>query len=285
MKLIIVSGLSGSGKSIALQALEDMGYNCIDNLPIALLHALAVQITHAADPISQLFAVGIDARNLAPDLETFPDLLDSLHAMNLDTKVIYLTADEQTLIKRFSETRRKHPLSSDKVSLNEAIAREREFLLPVSSSASLTLDTSHTNVHQLRDYIRQCVEGDKGDGLSILIESFGFKHGIPHDANFIFDVRCLTNPYWVPELRKSTGLEKSVIDYLEAHDDVIEMYHDINKFLSNWIPKFQKENRSYMTIAVGCTGGYHRSVYLVDRLGKQLQEQYKNVVVRHRELL
>jgi len=285
MKLIIVSGLSGSGKSIALQALEDMGYNCIDNLPMALLHALAVQITHAADPISQLFAVGIDARNLAPDLETFPDLLDSLRAMNLDTQVLYLSADEDTLIKRFSETRRKHPLSSEKVPLNEAIAREREFLLPVSSSANLTIDTSHTNVHQLRDYIRQCVEGNKSDGLSILIESFGFKHGIPNDASFIFDVRCVTNPYWVPELRKSTGLEQTVIDYLESHDDVLEMYADIKAFLKNWIPKFQKENRSYMTIAIGCTGGYHRSVYLVERLGLELKKEYKNVVIRHRELL
>lgn len=285
MKLIIVSGLSGSGKSIALQALEDMGYNCIDNLPMALLHALAVQITHAADPISQLFAVGIDARNLAPDMETFPDLLESLHAMNLDTQVIYLSADDNTLIKRFSETRRKHPLTTDKISLNEAITREREFLLPVSYSANLTLDTSRTNVHQLRDHIRQCVGGSKSDGLSILIESFGFKHGIPNDASFIFDVRCITNPYWVPELRKSTGLEKSVIDYLESHEDVLEMYKDINTFLNSWIPKFQNENRSYMTIAIGCTGGYHRSVYLVDRLGKQLKQQYKNVVVRHRELL
>jgi len=285
MKLIIVSGLSGSGKSIALQALEDMGYNCIDNLPIALLHALAVQIKHAADPISRHFAVGIDARNLAPDLETFPDLLDSLRAMDLDTQVIYLTADDATLIKRFSETRRKHPLTTNNISLNEAITQERDFLAPVSSMASLTLDTSHTNVHQLRDYIRQCVEGNKADGLSILIESFGFKHGIPNDANFIFDVRCITNPYWVPELRKSTGLDKIVIDYLEAHEDVLEMYKDIFNFLDHWIPRFQKENRSYMTIAVGCTGGYHRSVYLVDRLGKQLQEQYKSVVVRHRELL
>lgn len=284
MKLIIVSGLSGSGKSIALQALEDMGYNCIDNLPIALLHALAIQLTHSADPISQLFAVGIDARNLAPDMETFPDLLDSLHAMQLETQVIYLSADEDTLIKRFSETRRKHPMSEVEISLNEAIARERQYLIPVSSSSDLTLDTSHTNVHQLRDLVRQCVEADQKAGLSILIESFGFKHGIPHDANFIFDVRCLTNPHWVPELRKSTGLEKTVIDYLESHDDVLAMYDDILQFLQKWIPNFQKENRSYMTVAIGCTGGYHRSVYLSERLGTQLKEKYKNVVVRHREL-
>ncbi len=284
MKLIIVSGLSGSGKSIALQALEDMGFNCIDNLPIGLLHALAIQITHAADPISRHFAVGIDARNLAPDLETFPDLLESLKALKLETQVIYLAADEETLIKRFSETRRKHPLSSEQTPLSEAISRERKYLTPVSSSADLTLDTSHTNVHQLRDLIRQCVEVDNKPGMSILIESFGFKHGLPNDANFVFDVRCITNPHWVPELRSVTGLDKAVIDYLESHDDVIRMYDGIRQFLDNWIPCFEKENRSYMTIAIGCTGGYHRSVYLSERLGKYLRDLGKSVVVRHREL-
>ena len=284
MQLIIVSGLSGSGKSIALQALEDIGYNCIDNLPIALLHSLAVQITHAADPIAQNFAVGIDARNLAPDLETFPDLLANLHDMNLKTQVIYLTADEQTLIKRFSETRRKHPLSSNDTPLNEAITLEQQYLIPVSSSADLTVDTSHTNVHKLRELIRQCVETDKQEGMSILIESFGFKHGLPHDANFMFDVRCITNPHWVPELRRLTGRDKSVIEYLESHQDVVQMYQDIYDFLQKWIPNFEKENRSYMTVAIGCTGGYHRSVYLAERIGHDLKQQNKNVVVRHREL-
>jgi len=284
MKLIIVSGLSGSGKSIALQALEDVGFNCIDNLPMALLHALAVQITHAADPISEQFAVGIDARNLAHDLEQFPELLDTLHAMKLTTKVIYLTADEQTLIKRFSETRRKHPLSTGETSLNEAIANESNYLAPVSSSADLTIDTSHTNVHQLRELIRQCVESDNQEGMSILIESFGFKHGIPNDANFIFDVRCITNPHWVPELRSKTGKEDEVIAYLESHDDVGRMYNDISTFINKWIPTFEEENRSYMTIAIGCTGGYHRSVYLAEKIGKALKEKYSNVVIRHREL-
>jgi len=284
MKLVIVSGLSGSGKSIALQALEDIGYNCIDNLPMALLHALAVQITHAAEPIDQLFAVGIDARNLSHDLEQFPELIENLHAMKLETKVIYLSADEQTLIKRFSETRRKHPLSSGDTSLNEAIAQESNYLGPISSCADLTIDTSHTNVHQLRELIRKCVESDNQEGMSILIESFGFKHGIPNDANFIFDVRCITNPHWVPELRSKTGKDKEVIDYLESHDDVGKMYDDIASFIHKWMPTFEQENRSYMTIAIGCTGGYHRSVYLSERIGRSLKEKYKNVVVRHREL-
>lgn len=284
MKLVIISGLSGSGKSIALQALEDIGYNCIDNLPMALLHSLAVQITHAAEPISDLFAVGIDARNLAHDLEQFPEVIDTLHAMKLETKVIYLSANDQTLIKRFSETRRKHPLSKSDVSLNEAIAQENKYLAPVSSSADLTIDTSHTNVHQLRELIRKCVESEDQEGMSILIESFGFKHGIPNDANFIFDVRCITNPHWVPELRSKTGRDQDVIDYLESHGDVGKMYNDISDFIHKWMPSFEEENRSYMTIAIGCTGGYHRSVYLAEKIGNSLKKKYQNVVVRHREL-
>ncbi|MEJ2398102.1 MAG: RNase adapter RapZ [Gammaproteobacteria bacterium] len=284
MNLIIVSGLSGSGKSIALQALEDIGYNCIDNLPIALLHALAVQITHAADPLDVEFAVGIDARNLAPDLEEFPEMLDTLKKMGLNIQVIYLGADEQTLIKRFSETRRRHPLSSDDVPLNEAIRQERMYLEPVSTSANLTLDTSHTNVHQLRDVIRKCVRRDNGADMSILLESFGFKHGIPNDANFIFDVRCVSNPHWVPELRRLSGRDQAVIDYLEKHEDVTSLYNDIQNFLAKWIPMFEAENRSYMNIAIGCTGGYHRSVYFCERLGNYLRAKGKDIIVRHREL-
>ena len=284
MKLIVISGLSGSGKSIALQALEDIGFNCIDNLPIALLHALAVQITHAADPVSQNFAVGIDARNLAPDMEQFPEMVETLLGMGLEVQVIYLQADEDTLIKRFSETRRKHPLTDNDVSLNEAIRSEREYLTPVSSSADLTLDTSHTNVHQLRALIRERMLSDNTDSMSILLESFGFKHGIPHDANFIFDVRCITNPHWVPALRQSTGKDKNVIEYLEAHEDVLRMSEDLMDFLDKWIPRFESENRSYMTIAIGCTGGYHRSVYFAEKIGEHLRQQSKDVTVRHREL-
>lgn len=284
MNLIIVSGLSGSGKSIALQALEDLGYNCIDNLPIALLHALAVQITHSADPLDVDFAVGIDARNLAADLEEFPEMLATLKQMGLNTQVIYLGADEQTLIKRFSETRRRHPLSSDDVPLNEAIKQERMFLEPVSTSANLILDTSHTNVHQLRELIRKCVQREGSAGMSILLESFGFKHGIPSDANFLFDVRCVSNPHWVPELRKLSGRDQAVVDYLENHEDVTSLYHDIQVFLEKWIPVFESENRSYMNIAIGCTGGYHRSVYFCERLGNYLRAKGKEIIVRHREL-
>lgn len=284
MNLIIVSGLSGSGKSITLQALEDIGFNCIDNLPIGLLHALAIQITHAADPVLQNFAVGIDARNLAPDLKQFPELFENLTDMGMNVKIIYLVANEATLIKRFSETRRKHPLSSDDIPLNEAIKQERRFLEPVSACAELTLDTSHTNVHELRELVQNRIQTADKQGMSILIESFGFKHGVPSDANFVFDVRCITNPHWEPKLRKLTGQEKDVVKYLESHDDVQNMYHDLETFLNTWMPKFEAENRSYMTIAIGCTGGYHRSVYFSDRLGAFLRDKNKNVIVRHREL-
>jgi len=284
MNLIIVSGLSGSGKSIALQALEDLGFNCIDNLPIGLLHSLAVQITHAADPLELDFAVGIDARNLAPDLEQFPEMIDTLKQMGLHVQVIYLAANEQTLIKRFSETRRRHPLSSEDMPLQEAIQQERKYLEPVSTSADLILDTSHTNVHQLRDVIRKSVQREAGAGMSILLESFGFKHGIPSDANFLFDVRCVSNPHWVPELRQLSGRDQPVIDYLESHDDVTNLYQDIQDFLEKWIPVFETENRSYMNIAIGCTGGYHRSVYFCERLGSYLRGKGKIIIIRHREL-
>jgi UPF0042 nucleotide-binding protein len=284
MKLVIISGLSGSGKSIALQALEDLGFNCIDNLPVGLLHSLAVQITHAADKTPQQFAVGIDARNLTTDFQQFPDMIDSLQGMGLETQVIYLLADDTTLIKRFSETRRKHPLSSELTPLNEAIRKERKLLEPLSSNADMAIDTSHTNVHQLRDLIRSRVLIEGNEGMSILLQSFGFKHGIPDDANFIFDVRCLSNPHWVPELRCITGKDQQVIEYLESHDDVLNMYEDIKNFLVRWIPNFESENRSYMTVAIGCTGGYHRSVYMAEKLAEHLRSLDKNVIVRHREI-
>ena len=211
-------------------------------------------------------------------------MLSTLEQMGLHIQVIYLAADEETLIKRFSETRRRHPLSSEEVPLSEAIKQERKFLAPVSSSANLILDTSHTNVHQLRELIRKCVQRESGVGMSILLESFGFKHGIPSDANFLFDVRCVTNPHWVPELRQLSGRDQAVIDYLEKHEDVTSLYQDIQTFLEKWIPVFEAENRSYMNIAIGCTGGYHRSVYFCERLGNYLRDKDKNIIVRHREL-
>lgn len=283
MNLVIVSGLSGSGKSIALQALEDLGYYCIDNLPIGMLRAFADEISNAPDPDYDYFAVGIDARNLAPNLAQFPELLDQLRAIGLVPHVIYLEANEETLIKRFSETRRKHPLTREDTPLAEAIKHERAILEPIGSCADLMLDTSHTNVHELRELIRDRMGADETEGMSILLESFGFKHGIPVDANFVFDVRCISNPHWVPELRRLTGQDQAVVDYLEDHEDVLRMYAQLRDFLEAWIPCFEAENRSYMTVAIGCTGGYHRSVYFVEKLAGHLRQSRSNISVRHRE--
>lgn len=285
MNLVIVSGLSGSGKTIALQALEDLGHYCIDNLPIGMLPAFAEQIAHTPDPVFQKYAVGIDARNLAPNLSDFPEIIKAVHATGVETQVIYLVADDVTLIKRFSETRRKHPLTSEELPLSDAIKCERIFLEPIASNADLTIDTSHSTVHQLREQIRSRTESAGGSGaMSILLQSFGFKHGIPIDANFVFDVRCVTNPHWVPELRRLTGKEQPVIDYLERHEDVLTMYQDLKDFILKWLPSFEQEKRSYMTFAIGCTGGYHRSVYFTERLATDLRALGKNVLVRHREL-
>ncbi len=281
MKLVIISGLSGSGKSIALHVLEDLGHYCIDNLPVGMLPALSEQLRqHAHDgPV----AVGIDARNLIDDLQRFPAILAELRNAGVETRVLYLEADDATLLKRFSETRRRHPLSSEETPLAEAIVQERRLLEPVAAEAELRFDTSRTNVHQLRDMIRQRVE-EADSGLSLLFESFGFKHGVPVDADFVFDVRCIPNPHWVPELRRHTGRDAPVIAYLESHPEVAEMFTDIRDFLDTWIPRFEADNRSYMTVAVGCTGGQHRSVYMVERLAAHFRQQRAGVLCRHREL-
>ncbi|HID49993.1 MAG TPA: RNase adapter RapZ [Chromatiales bacterium] len=284
MKLIIISGLSGSGKSIALHVLEDLGYYCIDNLPIGMLPALADQLQSDRQNSYDHVAVGIDARNLAQDLQKFPAILRDLKASGRTCEVFFLEADDATLLKRFSETRRRHPLSGDEVPLNEAILQERSLLEPIIRHADLIIDTSQTNVHQLRDLIRRRVASVEHTGLSILFESFGYKHGVPVNADFVFDIRCIPNPHWVPELRGLTGLDREVRDYLEQYDDVEKMYEDICRFLDTWIPRFEADNRSYMTIAIGCTGGQHRSVYLVDRLTAYFNARREGILSQHREL-
>jgi len=285
MRLIIVSGLSGSGKSIALHVLEDLGYYCIDNLPIGLLPALAEQVVGEPGAHRGQFAVGIDARTLGADLEGFPAMVEDLQAKGLDCDIFFLEANDATLLQRFSETRRRHPLSSDKLALNEAIAKERALLEPLSARADLIIDTSLTNVHQLRDLVRERVSHEAPASLSVLLESFGYKHGVPADADFVFDVRCIPNPHWEPELRALTGRDRPVADYLERQPQVEQLYEDLAGFLERWLPQFESDNRSYMTIAVGCTGGQHRSVYLVERLAEGLQERGRPVLTRHRELL
>lgn len=283
MKLYIVSGVSGSGKSTALHVLEDMEYYCIDNLPVSLLPAFAEQCTSPDFP--QNAAIGIDARNVLDDIQHFPAYLEKLKKAGIDCELIFFNADDNILIKRFSETRRKHPLTQEDVALAEAIKLERTLLDPIANSADLIVDTSHYNIYQLRDLVKSRLAHKKPQTLSILFQSFGFKHGVPSDADFVFDVRCLPNPYWETNLRKQTGLDKDVIEFLEKQSTVLRMVNDIQEFLSKWVPQYEGDNRSYLTIAIGCTGGQHRSVFLAEKLTKHFNTQGKNVTTRHRELL
>ncbi|WP_248806641.1 RNase adapter RapZ [Pseudomonas sp. MWU13-2100] len=284
MRLIIVSGRSGSGKSTALDVLEDNGYYCIDNLPAGLLPELAERALIHTELAQPLVAVSIDARNLPSHLSRFPELLDEVRSRHIHCDVLYLDADEETLLKRFSETRRRHPLSSANRSLAEAIRDESNLLGPISDLADLKVNTTHLNLYQLRDTIKLRLLNQPEPGTAFLVESFGFKRGMPVDADLVFDVRCLPNPYWKPELREQSGLDQAVVDYLAAQADVEEMYQDISSYLLKWLPRFAASNRAYVTIAIGCTGGHHRSVYLTERLGKALQQSLKNVQVRHRDL-
>lgn len=284
MNLLVISGLSGSGKSVALNTLEDIGYYCIDNLPVGLLQAFAIEFGKLKLHADSNAAVGIDARNHPDQLDRFPDIIHKLESMGINCKILFLKADENTLLKRFSETRRKHPLTNADTTLADAIAGEQKLLAPIAANADLFIDTSHTNIHQLRELVRECIDGNEEASLSLVLKSFGYKHGVPADADFIFDARCLPNPHWEPGLRALTGKDLDVIAFLEKDPDVRKFREQIENFLTAWIPKFRKDNRSYLNIAIGCTGGQHRSVYLVEQLAGSLCEQFGNIVVRHREL-
>ncbi|HLV17725.1 MAG TPA: RNase adapter RapZ [Pseudomonas sp.] len=284
MRLIIVSGRSGSGKSTALDVLEDNGFYCIDNLPAGLLPELAERALVHTELLHPQVAVSIDARNLPSHLQRFPELLEEVRARHIHCDVLYLDADDETLLKRFSETRRRHPLTNDTRSLAEAIQDEHLLLGPISDLADLKIDTTNLNLYQLRDTLKLRLLNKPEPGTAFLVESFGFKRGMPVDADLVFDVRCLPNPYWKPELRDFSGLDAPVIEYLAAQPEAEEMFQDIAAYLQKWLPRFAASNRSYVTIAVGCTGGQHRSVYLAERLGATLKAQFKNVQVRHRDL-
>jgi UPF0042 nucleotide-binding protein len=283
VKLVIVSGHSGSGKSVALHTLEDLGYYCIDNLPAGLLSALALELKLAPNPV-ETAAVGIDARNLPQALQQFNDILEQLKIQGVEPEIVFLTCDTDILIKRFSETRRRHPLSNDQVSLAEAVELEKTLLEPIARRADLFIDTSKTTIHQLRGWLLQRVDRRQENRLSLSFQSFGYKHGVPHHADFVFDARCLPNPHWLPDLRPLTGRDPDVINYLEGEILVKKMFQELCNFLDHWIPAFEKDNRSYMTIAIGCTGGQHRSVYLAERLAHYFEDRYPSVTIRHREL-
>jgi UPF0042 nucleotide-binding protein len=284
MKLVVVSGVSGSGKSTALHVLEDQDFYCIDNLPVGLLPDFASKMRALPGELGDLAAVGIDARNPPSDLRSFPAILEQLKADGVECEIIYLDADNDILLKRFSETRRKHPLSGEDVPLLEAIHYERQLLEPISSRADLYADTSRSNVHQLRDLIRERVQKHEQPGLSILFQSFGYKHGIPTDSDFVFDARFLPNPHWESNLRALTGLDQPVVDYLQGQPLAEKFYAQIQMLLQDWIPCFEADNRSYLSVAIGCTGGQHRSVYLVERLGRHFHQRGNNVIIRHRDL-
>ena len=283
MRLVIVSGRSGSGKSTALAVLEDNNFYCIDNLPASLLPELVNRTLLTAEQAPARLAVSIDARNQPQHLEQVPSLLTSLKEKNIPFEILYLDADDATLLKRFSETRRRHPLTDHERSLSEALAYERELLQQLADAADITIDTTQLNLYQLGDLIKLRLLDKPASGTAFLLKSFGFKRGLPIEADFVLDVRNLPNPYWQPELRAYSGFQQPVIDYLDQQEEVQEMFADILHYLQKWLPRVGASNRAYVTIAIGCTGGQHRSVYMVERLAANLRQSMDNIQVRHRD--
>jgi UPF0042 nucleotide-binding protein len=284
MRVVIVSGLSGSGKSVALHMLEDIDFYCVDNIPAALLKAF---ISHTVRGLGDTYprtAVGLDARNRPNEIETVPALVSELRRSGLFCEVIYLHASDEVLLKRYAETRRKHPLVGGDVSLREAIASERRLLEPIISAADLVIDTSNMGVHALRELIRERIDRRREGRLSLMFESFGYKFGIPGDADFVFDIRNLPNPYWEHALRHLTGRDAAVIEYLGGFASVRGMVEELIAFLERRVAEFSQSNRSYLTVAIGCTGGQHRSVYVAEQLAEHFRKSYPQVLTRHDSL-
>ncbi|MGO2507602.1 RNase adapter RapZ [Vibrio hibernica] len=286
MRIIIISGQSGAGKSVALRVLEDLGYYCVDNLPVNLLDDFVASVQSTKKNSSQQnVAVSIDIRNLPQDPTLVSTTLQQLKQTH-DVNVLFLDADESTLLKRYSETRRIHPLSmmGEKLSLEQAIELEKNLLLNLKEEADLVLDSSNLSLHELSETVRIRVQGRESKDLVMVFESFGFKYGLPNDADYVFDVRFLPNPHWVPELRPLTGLDQPIIDFLGAQSEVIELHNSIEQFISQWLPLLEKNNRSYLTVAIGCTGGKHRSVYITQKLAEHFKALGHQVQVRHTSL-
>lgn len=284
-RVTIVSGLSGAGKSVALHTLEDEGFFCIDNLPSHLLSQIIDKLLDSDSKLYECLAIGVDIRSERASPDNMLKLLKELKLRkNTDVEVLFLDTDRSTLVKRFSETRRKHPLSTQDLPLISAIDQEARLLDPLKAYADLVVDTSALNLHDLRDVIRTYLLRKTRGSVALIFQSFGFKHGTPASTDFMFDVRCLPNPHWEPELRAFDGREEPIVQFLEAQPDVRDMYSDIRDFVSRWLPSFEDENRAYLTVSVGCTGGRHRSVYLVELLCKHFGAEHDNVSRRHREL-
>ena len=283
MRVVVVSGTSGAGKSSALNQLEDLGYYCVDNLPIALVSFLIEHFAQQSSTTHQGLAICIDIRTESAGVTDFRDYLKTLRE-GLDLQLIFFDATDQALSKRFNETRRRHPLSKEGLPLSDAIRAERKLLEPLASAADLIIDTSEMSPYQQRELVTQRVGAVQSDSLSIQVLSFGFKKGAPVDADIVLDMRMLANPHWEPELRASTGQAPEVIAFLEAREQTHEVATDLIVMLSRWVPMYQASQRAYLSIAIGCTGGKHRSVYMTERVGKALAEKYPAVTVLHRDM-
>ncbi|WPC73784.1 RNase adapter RapZ [Vibrio porteresiae] len=281
MRLIVVSGQSGAGKSVALRVLEDLGYYCVDNLPVNLLNAFIKSVQGS----NQNVAVSIDIRNLPKDPGLIEPVLEQLKRHN-EVSVLFLDASAETLLKRYSETRRLHPLSlSDtKTSLANAIEIEKQILGPLKEQSDHVIDSSNKSIHELSELVRTYVEGRERKKLVMVFQSFGFKYGIPSDADYVFDVRFLPNPHWEPDLRPLTGLDAPIKSFLESYPEVIELKLQIQKFIEYWLPMLEKSNRSYLTVAIGCTGGKHRSVYIAQQLADYFAQLGNQVQLHHNTL-
>jgi len=284
MRLIIVSGLSGSGKSVALHLLEDIDFYCVDNIPAALLKPFISHTIRGPEDGYPRTAVGLDARNRPNDIDTIPALVGELRRSGINCEVLFLHASDEVLLKRYAETRRKHPLVTAEVSLREAIAAERKLLEPITIAADSVIDTSNMSVHALRERIRERIDRRRDGRIALMFESFGYKHGIPGDADFVFDVRSLPNPYWEEALRHLTGRDAPVVEYLAGHESVRTMIAALTEFLNERIAEFALADRSYLTIAIGCTGGQHRSVYIAEQLARHFRQSYPQVLTRHDSL-
>ena len=283
MRVVVVSGTSGAGKSSALNQLEDLGYYCVDNLPIALVSFLIEHFSQQSSATHQGLAICIDIRTESAGVTDFRDYLKTLRK-GLDLQLIFFDATDQALSKRFNETRRRHPLSKEGLPLSDAITAERKLLEPLASAADLIIDTSEMSPYQQRELVTKRVGAAQSDSLSIQVLSFGFKKGAPVDADILLDMRMLANPHWEPELRASTGQAPEIIAFLEAHEQTHEVATDLIDMLLRWVPMYQASQRAYLSIAIGCTGGKHRSVYMTERVGKALAEKYPAVTVLHRDM-
>lgn len=281
--LIVLTGMSGGGKTVALRALEDLEFFCVDNLPSALLPQLVKAVVQGDHGAHRRIAVGVDVRNRRTDLEHMPNVLSDLAAAGVKLHLIFLDCSDAILIKRFSETRRRHPLAAQGLSLGDAIAVERKLLRPMMAIADKVVDSSDLNVHQLRRLVATGY-AQTTKGVTLMFQSFAFRRGLPPDADCVFDARCLPNPHWHAALRPLSGKDAPVRDYLEAQPLVTEFFFDTVRWLDAWLPRFEADDRSYLTISIGCTGGRHRSVYLVEKLAAYYRDKREGVLTFHREL-